>query len=1020
MWQAIRHRRGQSLVLVLLSAVVVASAAVGPLYARALSHSVLKTDIDGATPEATRLLLETAESGPYRPDPDDLTVPESLTPFFHGGRVAWETSLVTSGHIRPDEPVRLPYVSLGDACAHLVVRSGRCPTAADEVLVAATTARQARIGAGDTLTAIFKVGIDDRDTATGLRIVGTYDQRPEPGYWLGLNLSRRMPLDDGGVRRDDTVIVSEAFFTEQTGEKGRKLDVRVTREVPLDRAALGVDDVAEVRAALEALAIAVAGTDVTQESGLGAILERTQTGLDQGSWLVTLLLAQLALLALAVLSLGAAAAVDARRPEMALARLRGRGRRGANALVVRELGTLVLCGLPIGFAVALLATEVARATWLPGGASFEVPRASLAAAGLATLLSLLVVGAATRPRVNESISSLLRRVPSRQRGAILGVADTIVITLAVAGFLTIVNGDASGPVALATPVTLALATGMSLALVVVPVSRWLGRRSLERGQVARALITLSIARRPAVRRVVAIGCVSTALLCFAADAFLVAQRAREDRARVEAGAEHVLFTDAVSSQALRDAVAALPAGTASPVAMIDTASGRGQRTVVVDSDTIGAVAFAPGVSSENLAALRRDVVPTPLLRGPGVDVTVANVQLSSFEPLRRGAGVLLSLDVRGAGGQEGSILLPPIGARSAGETVLHGESPVCADACLVTGIQLRQSGSQRVKGRIEVVRVTSGAGMGVDFSRSAWEDAGITPDGDPIVSDSPSYLRTSAPSTGGPALVLDFYSDIGTLTSAFAPPPVPVVHVPARVGAPATPGYFAGFDGIQLDATVMADAELAPGGWDDTVIVDWDVLTDTVMTGADPGTLSLWLSPAGDVAQARHQLAARGISVTATRDRSEIEAGYGESAAARSLRLTFVIGLLAVALTMLVIVLVSATSVRTRARDGASLRMAGVREGTLRSFLMGEQLVVVLIASVVGAVCGFVGARLTLPMLPLFTVPSEVVVPDLTSASLGITLTAVGSGIAFAVVGVVLGRWLLRRGDLVLVKEQVQ
>ena len=52
--------------------------------------------------------------------------------------------------------------------------------------------------------------------------------------------------------------------------------------------------------------------------------------------LVPLLLAQLALLAVTVLALMAHAAVEQRRPEIALARLRGRSRDGGGRVVMSE------------------------------------------------------------------------------------------------------------------------------------------------------------------------------------------------------------------------------------------------------------------------------------------------------------------------------------------------------------------------------------------------------------------------------------------------------------------------------------------------------------------------------------------------------------------------------------------------------------------------------------------------------------------------------------------------------------
>ena len=58
-----------------------------------------------------------------------------------------------------------------------------------------------------------------------------------------------------------------------------------------------------------------------------------------------------------MLALVANAAVEQRRPEVALARLRGRSREGGSRVVMAELTLTVLLGVPLGVGVALLIGE---------------------------------------------------------------------------------------------------------------------------------------------------------------------------------------------------------------------------------------------------------------------------------------------------------------------------------------------------------------------------------------------------------------------------------------------------------------------------------------------------------------------------------------------------------------------------------------------------------------------------------------------------------------------------------------
>ena len=82
---------------------------------------------------------------------------------------------------------------------------------------------------------------------------------------------------------------------------------------------------------------------------------------------MVVLVAQLLVLIGVVLWMVLVAATDDRRPEVALARLRGRGRRGAAAYLLAELLPLTLSGVAIGVLVAPLAMNlVARVVFGDG------------------------------------------------------------------------------------------------------------------------------------------------------------------------------------------------------------------------------------------------------------------------------------------------------------------------------------------------------------------------------------------------------------------------------------------------------------------------------------------------------------------------------------------------------------------------------------------------------------------------------------------------------------------------------
>lgn len=378
MWHAIRYRSAQSITMVLLAALVVAAAALGPLYSRSLERSLLKSAIDAATLQDTSLVMESASSGKDRVSGDALVAPGPLASSFGGGSLIYRSSLTIRNGSSAGGPVEAPFLAMGDGCAHLIIRSGICPSRPDEVLISAESAQSGPHAVGGTLQVVFAVEPPSgpgQDFAASLKIVGTYEQKPDPAFWFGTRLNRGAS--------PHVVVVDMSFFSDQTGgwntsssvrNQGQvKLDMAVARQVPLLRPSLDIADVDPLMAAIRS-AEQASSFEVTTTSSLDSVLAEVQEGRRQAGLLVTLLLAQLALLSVTVLGLAAAAAVETRRPEMALARLRGRGRAGARRLVVRELGVLVLIGTPLGLVAALLANELARRTWLPGGVPFEVTR----------------------------------------------------------------------------------------------------------------------------------------------------------------------------------------------------------------------------------------------------------------------------------------------------------------------------------------------------------------------------------------------------------------------------------------------------------------------------------------------------------------------------------------------------------------------------------------------------------------------------------------------------------------------
>lgn len=261
-------------------------------------------------------------------------------------------------------------------------------------------------------------------------------------------------------------------------------------------------------------------------------------------------------------------------------------------------------------------------------------------------------------------------------------------------------------------------------------------------------------------------------------------------------------------------------------------------------------------------------------------------------------------------------------------------------------------------------------------------------------------------------------------TSVEAPvllPPVPALFAPSPA-IPDVPSLetVAGFDGVALPTRETGRSGVPPSGRINTAIVDWDVLDNIAAASTTPGSLAVWASTVSGAEQSRTVLSQAGITIIAERSRGELLRHFDDSASARSLRLTLVIGILAALLTVLVLILVSTTSLRSRSRDLAALRMAGVSRRTVTRSATMEQAAVVIVAALVGMICGYIGSRLALPILPLFTTPSEVFKPDLQPMTLAILSVGIFALLIFVTTVVLLGRQLSRRSNVGLVRQPGQ
>jgi hypothetical protein len=603
---ALRYRPRQAVLVVVLAAVVTGAAALGPLYARAVEQSVVRNVVDDAPPASSTLVVTDRADPPAAPAELARTV-RGAVPQQFGAAIGGAEAPLQLDPAGAGDPVRTRLTSRDALCRHLTVSAGRCPRAAGELLVSGRTAATVGLRPGTAVTLRGAADAEGRRISAPATVVGVYDLADTSGrYWAG-----------------------------------RGAPPPVARAAPEDQGTVAVDERAGT----------VGGSAA---SSIGPLLDSTIEQRDQSRSVIPLLAAQLAVLGIVVVAFVCAAATEQRRPEIALARLRGHGSRGAAVMLLRELGVLVLAGAVLGTALGWLAAVVSTKLWLQPGVTVEA-RWPVTGAVLASLVAgLLAILAAGTPTLRQPLTSLLRRVPPRASTLQVGLVEGAVVAAAAAGVVTLLTGD-GGPIALLAPGLLAIAGGLLLAQATIPTAGPLARLALRRGRLPWALAGLQIARRPALRRLIAIITVACALLVFAVDAWTVAGRNRTARAEVEAGAPVVLGVDAASPKALRDAVLDIdPHGRfATPVVTVSSVTAAGPRTTAVEPEAFVRIARWAGAAglpkADALARLRPPPVAPIRLTGDRVEVharvTAQGIPRFSRDPVPHLAPIRLVLGV---------------------------------------------------------------------------------------------------------------------------------------------------------------------------------------------------------------------------------------------------------------------------------------------------------------------------------------------------------------------------------------
>ncbi len=991
--RAVRHRPVQAFALALLAAAATLLSTLAPLYSVAMAQAVSHLDVRHAPVLTTALQLvsqpSTDDSGRTVAalSPADLAVlpPASLRRSYE------KPTLSRSG--QADVP---PYNLTGqvewlvDSCAHVTILRGRCPQQAGEIIVSEADLRLASIRVGASIP-VPGVTIETGVPAlVNLRVVGAYRIK-RSAYW-----DLHYPVGMSGlpsgrqIGHDDWLTVESTFTSMSPTLQGMSstaifrlrasgADVHNLLAIPGQFARF--DD--RVRADQSR-------GEVSATSNIGDIVADIHTQQEQADRIVPLLMLQLVLLTLVVFWQVLGAAMDQRRPDVALARLRGRGRRATTRLLLGELLPVVEAGVVVGAAGGIAAAALVRKTLLPT-APFDLPRAYwLAFVAAAVCIAGLTVLAA-RGLARQPVDRLLRRVPPRHRWQ-WTVLDTVLVTLATAGVIAFAVGGLGRDFALAGPALVALLAGLLLGHAVTPAAALIGRRALSKGRVVRGLAALEAARRPGARRTITMLTLSAAFLVFFGNAWSVGVTNRQSVAEQVIGAPRVLTTTTLNFADVQKALATVdPRGRrATAVTVVRPLGGStAPSTLAVDPAAFPRIALL-GAAARELpwSRLVPDTAPPVRVAGDHLTFSVDSSRL----PQRAGS-LAIGLRLLKTDGTTAVVAFGNV-HHSAGSPTLSSLVP-CAGGCTVLGVTVGTSPGANWSGSLTLGPIRGD-------STTEWGTAANWPTVRPALGA--SIRATSATAAGLTVRVVTGGSSSFILASAWMP-----TTVPAFASGPGTTGADPSVLGVdrQLRPTdIVARAPHLPTADRSSLVVDLDALARGALL--DPSNqVQVWLSDADRqfdrlVSKA---LADHGVTVVEDTTVAAQRSTYDDSVAAWSLTLALIIGVITLLIALLAMVVLAVTGWRTTARDLAALQLNGLpRRQLLRATLLA-QTATVLVAVLVGTGAGILACWLAIDQVPLFAHQPPLTTLDLTPAWAVIG----GTALATLVVLLAAARLLARR-----------
>ncbi len=925
----VTSRPWHALALFLLGALAIGAAVAAPAYARTAQASVASTNVASATPgDRSVIVRRSVKLKPFIPeDPSDTPTNEpdlvprqmptrlliggydtvyNVTVHAAGGRSVADYFDVESHSLSQNTVLSLR----SNSCAHVTVVAGRCIAAPLEVMVSESTAEKLN-GIGTWLEIQFEYPLSTRDGVKyvpigdpqRLSVVGVYrvPRLATDPYWAGSPFAFAGSDELTGLVSSETFDIMKPWTVDQS-----------YMAYPLP-GALSPDRLAGVRADLDRSLRAIREANSTAESQLPDLLTRIESDQRQAAIGPAVAGVPLVVLCWFVIFLAVAQTAQARRPELALLKLRGTGPVDRWWLSAAESVVPLVLGAVAGFFLGHLGVRLFGRLTLDHPGPVAVSQQSLVYGGAALAGALVAGMAALRRDLAAPIAELMRRVTRQTWRWQSAVLISVVATLAAVAVFEAHDNLSPEPTGLVLlgPALIVLAVGLLLAGLLDPLAERVGRFALRRGRLGLGLAALQLGRPRNSRRVVALLTIAVGLFVFAVTANDVSSHARQQLAQSTLGASRVLTVSSNDPTSLLNGVRSVdPDGSyAMAVQAIAADQDTGVPVLFVDSTRLATVAYWPGDRSaaDAARAIRpqlsdpvivrgRDMLVDAVFTGGNYPQNEAEVQFShnaieaSFAPLDGGLPVLSS-----------QALLQP------GRHTYRLEMP-CLDGCRLTGITTEMITNPLVTPTLTITAVRSSDGATTLVSG---EELGHWLD------HSRGQLTVTAVPSG---VELKAESDAGNETPSIRPPDqtdeLPVVStVSANVRSfrSITGNFFAS----QVNRISALPRLGAAGGLADLELALRDGL---LLRG---GTAEVWLTTAAppDVVD---RLGKAGLTVTADRRLADAVRDAGQRPNALGWRFFAVLGALAVVLGVAGLWLAASVERRNRAYALRAMRAQGL------------------------------------------------------------------------------------------------